>query len=358
MKINLLWLIKIKEKNMKIIKAVLLSYFLLNSMLWAQESKDKFSGYMFGDYFWVAAHHDSTIKNANGFWFRRIYFTYDHSITEMVSVRLRLEMNSAGDFSKTSAALTPYVKDAFLKWKINQNHTLLLGLSEVPSLGVVEPVWGYRFLEKTPLDLQKWISSRDFGVALQGNLVSGGKVKYHLMLGNGSGEKSEVNQGKKIMTAVSFYPVDHIILEAYGDWTDETGATDYYTYQGFAAYKTEQYTLGLQAAQQIRQAPSQADKNFTLASAFLTVKAADKITLVGRVDRLFEAGGSLAAKQSYLPFDPTAKSTLLIAAIDYAPLPDVHLTPNVEIIMYDKNDAGITPDSDVLVRLTFYYQFK
>ena len=343
---------------MKTSKTLLLSFFLLSSMLWAQEVKDKFSGYMFGDYFWVAAHHDSTIKDANGFWFRRIYFTYERSMTETVSLRLRLEMNSAGDFSKTSAALTPFVKDAFLKWKINQDHALLLGISEVPTLSLVEATWGYRFIEKTPLDLQKWVSSRDFGVALQGNLLNAPKIKYHFMLGNGSGEKSEINQGKKIMTAISYYPSDHIILEAYGDWTDETGATDYYTFQGFAAYKTERLTVGLQAAQQIRQSPNQADKNFTLASGFLTLKAADKITLVGRADRLFEAGGSLAAKQVYLPFDTTAPSTLLIGAIDYAPLPDVRVTPNVEIVMYDKKDSGSKPDTDIMARITFFYQFK
>jgi hypothetical protein len=193
---------------------------------------------------------------------------------------------------------------------------------------------------------------------LQGNLLNEPKIKYHFMLGNGSGEKSEVNQGKKVMTAISYYPSDHIILEAYGDWTDETGATDYYTFQGFAAYKTERFTLGLQAAQQIRQSPNQADQNFTLASGFFTLKAADKITLVGRADRLFEAGGSLAAKQAYLPFDTTAPSTLLIGAIDYDPLPDVRVTPNVEVVMYDKNDSGIKPDTDIMARITFFYQFK
>jgi hypothetical protein len=342
---------------MKKLLVMAILIFTIGSTLQAQNSNDKFSGYMFGDYFWVASHHDSTIKKSNGFWFRRIYFTYDRAINDMFSTRLRLEMNSAGDFSKNSAALIPYVKDAYLKWKINQKHHLLLGIAEVPTFSVVESVWGYRFLEKTPLDLQKWGASRDFGVTLQGSFDNQAKWKYHFMLGNGSGEKSEVNQGKKVMTAISYYPTDRIILEAYGDWMDETGAEDYYTLQGFAAYKTDRFTLGLQGTQQIRQSPGNNDNTFTLASAFLTYKTSDQIALVGRVDRLFEAN-PLAAKQAYLPIDPTAASTLLIVAVDYSPVKDIRLSPNVEIVKYDENDAGVTPDTDVMARMTFFYQFK
>jgi hypothetical protein len=232
-----------------------------------------------------------------------------------------------------------------------------LGIADVPALALLESVWGYRFVEKTPLDLQKWASSRDFGITLQGNLDGQAKLKYHFMLGNGSGEKSEVNQGKKIMAAVSYYPVKNVILEAYADWADETGAADYYTYQGFAAYRTDRLIFGLQAAQQIRQSPSTPDRTFTLVSTFLTYKTSDKICLIGRVDRLFEPN-TLAAKQSYLPFDSSAKSTLLIAALDYAPLNDVRVTPNVEVVMYDKNEAGIKPETDIVARFTFFYQFK
>ncbi len=339
------------------IMLVLMSILMLTTVLQAEELKEKFSGYMFGDYYWVATHHDSTIKNSNGFWFRRIYFTYDRPISDAFSVRLRLEMASAGDFSKNSSSLVPFVKDAFLKWKINPNHQLLLGIADVPALGLVESVWGYRFLEKTPLDLQKWASSRDFGVTLQGNLDSQARLKYHFMLGNGSGEKSEVNQGKKVMAALSYYPTARIIMEVYGDWNDEAGASDYYTCQGFAAYKADRFTLGLQAAQQIRQAVNNRGTKFTLASAFLVVKTSEQISLVGRVDRQFEPN-PLAAKQTYLPVDPTAKSTILIGAIDFAPHKDIRLTPNVEMIMYDENDAGYKPESDILARFTFFYQFK
>jgi len=71
---------------------------------------------MFGDYYWAAANHDAEMASQNGFWLRKIYLTYDKSINTDFDVRLRLELNSAGDF-KTKSALTPVVKDAYLKFK-------------------------------------------------------------------------------------------------------------------------------------------------------------------------------------------------------------------------------------------------
>ncbi len=59
----------------------------------------KISGLAFGDFFWIAANHDESLKDDNGFWFRRIYLTFDKAMTERLDMRLRFEMNSAGVFT-------------------------------------------------------------------------------------------------------------------------------------------------------------------------------------------------------------------------------------------------------------------
>ena len=71
----------------------------------------RISGYMFGDLYWVAANHDASLEGNNGFWFRRIYITYDRGLAEGFSTRLRMEMSSPGDFT-TSGKIEPFVKDA------------------------------------------------------------------------------------------------------------------------------------------------------------------------------------------------------------------------------------------------------
>ena len=37
---------------------------------------------MFGDYYYVLAHHDETVEGNNGFWLRRVYFTYDNTLSD------------------------------------------------------------------------------------------------------------------------------------------------------------------------------------------------------------------------------------------------------------------------------------
>lgn len=167
--------------------------FAICSVLYAQSGK--ISGYMFGDYYYVVANHNEELEDNNGFWFRRIYLTYDHGLSEDFAVRFRIEMNSAGDFSSQSK-LTPVVKDAYLKWK-HARHRILVGISSTPTWAVVEKVWGYRSVEKTPLDLQRFGSSRDFGLAIKGSLDQQQRWNYHFMFANGSSNGSENNKGKK-----------------------------------------------------------------------------------------------------------------------------------------------------------------
>ncbi len=42
----------------------------------------KISGLAFGDFYWIAANHDENLKDRNGFWFRRLYLTFDKALTE------------------------------------------------------------------------------------------------------------------------------------------------------------------------------------------------------------------------------------------------------------------------------------
>jgi hypothetical protein len=70
----------------------------LMTATFAQQTSGKLSGYLFGDYYLVSQHHDPAIKGMNGFWFRRVYLTYDQKTGERTAIRFRFEMNSPGDF--------------------------------------------------------------------------------------------------------------------------------------------------------------------------------------------------------------------------------------------------------------------
>ena len=75
----------------------------------------KFSGLMFGDYYWYDTWHGDTVSASNsakpdgqqGFWLRRAYLTYDHTFSATMSARLRMEMNSNGALA--GGNLVPFV---------------------------------------------------------------------------------------------------------------------------------------------------------------------------------------------------------------------------------------------------------
>lgn len=312
-------------------------------------------GTVFGDFYWIPQNHNPNLEGQNGFWFRRIYLTFETKISDSFSSRLRLEMNSEGDFI-TNAKMVPDVKDAYLKWQ-NDNHALYAGISGTPTWGLVEDVWGYRSVEKSPLDLQRLASSRDFGLAAKGTFGNSGDWNYHLMVGNGNSNGSETNQGKKVMASLGYRVTDNIIVEGYGDYNALPNNSDIYTRQIFAAYQTDAFTLGLLYAHQVREnnQPGQ-DLNLDIASVFTTFGFSEKVNGFFRVDHMFDANPR-AAGIDYIPFSTQAESTFLLAGADIELDPSVHLMPNMEAVVYGENALGNRPKSDLIPRMTLMFTF-
>jgi hypothetical protein len=315
----------------------------------------KISGLVFGDYYWISSDHNGDLKGKNGFWLRRIYFTYDQKLSQSFSTRFRLEMNSEGDFS-TSIKLHPYVKDAYLKWKHNHQQ-IIAGISPTPASSLVESVWGYRSIEKTSLDLQKMASTRNLGLAFKGDLGKEDKWHYFFMFGNGNGGKTELDKGKKFMFSLAYNLTNRITIQAYGGWNDKPGGQGIYTMQGFLAYQTEKIHIGALYAHQVQQ-KSLAGQNLVLniASAFTNFNITNNIKGLLRADHLFEAN-PVGENIAYIPFSDQAQSTLLIAGSDIKLAPEVHLIPNIEAVVYGQTPSGTTPPPDVIPKLTLYYVF-
>jgi len=263
----------------------------------------KISGLAFGDFYWMAGSHDESLKDQNGFWFRRLYLTFDKAMTERLDMRLRFEMNSAGNFTSDNR-LEPFTKDAWVRWKFTDQHQAYLGLSPTPTMNVVDEIWTYRFLEKSLLDLQRIGATRDLGVAFRGSLGSERKVRYHFMFGNGSSTRGETNREKGALASLGFYPNDSWVLEFYGDYDNQPLQADRNTYSAFLAYKRDWGRLAIQYAHQKRKGASPVDLD--LMSFFGFVHLAPNLTLIGRYDRMFDPNpeGPLIP---YLPIDPTAK---------------------------------------------------
>lgn len=57
----------------------------------------------------------------------------------------------------------------------------------------------------------------------------------------------------------------------------------------------------------------------------------------------------------YLPFDPSASATMLIAGLEFATAERISSTPNGVVIRYDHDDQGQRLETDLHLRLTFFF---
>jgi hypothetical protein len=313
-----------------------------------------FSGLMFGDYYYIAQNHRASIEKQHGFWMRRVFFTFDHGFSKSVTARVRLEMNSPGDFTSRST-LTPYVKDAYIRMARGR-HSLTLGIQPTPTYEVVDALWGYRPVEKSLGDLQGFEATRDFGVGLAGPLTRDGRVSYVVQYGNGSNVGGEADQSKSVRGSVVFRARSGYLVEGYADYQDKPGEGDYFTWKALAGRSTATYRIGAEFYQQGRRnAAGTATENLEALSVFGALKL-DELWVFGRVDRMFDP--NLAGEKiTWVPFSDEAKSTYLLGGVDLTVQNVLHVMPNVSFIRYDEPEQGARPDSDVQARLTFYFRW-
>lgn len=347
--------------NFKTTFFFILVFITFPSLLNAQETKDesggKFSGYMFGDYYYNVDHHNPDIKDQNGFWFRRIYFTYDYNIRSGFSTRLRLEMNNNGDY-EDSKTIVPFVKDAYLNYQFGKQKAYF-GIAPPPTFELIEKIWEYRSVEKTPLDEQRMASSRDFGIGIKGQFEAKGMFKYHIMVGNSSGNKQEIDKEKSIMASISYWPIKEIVFQLYADRAERNGFAETYIQQAFLGYNSKRLHGGIQYSRQVFQAKNKNLEDITLSvlSLFFAGNIFEKIKLFGRVDRMFEPN-PFGEDIAYTPTDSTSSFFLFIAGIDFQVVKDVSIMPNIQYVKYDANSEGITPSDNLYARLTFFWRFK
>ena len=320
----------------------------------------RFSGLMFGDYYWFPDNHLEAWEGQHGFWFRRIYFTYDHTFSPKVMTRLRLEMNSNGDLE--GGDLTPYVKDAYLRWTFHGRQLLTLGIQPSLSFENVETFWGLRHIEKTPIDLYRWDSSRDTGVTVSGPINESGTWKYAGQFGNESGNNAETDEFKAFRVSARYEATPGFMVEGMLARFERDRNADRTTAQIFAGYRTDRARAGFLYTFQKRRAAddlSTREINLDLFSGFGIVDLKpQKVSVFVRIDRHVDPCPDCEGID-YLPIDPSVPFTLTLAGMEYYLLPSVRFSPNVEWVAYGKRPSafGTPPTDDVAARLTFFWNW-
>ena len=305
----------------------------------AQAQEGKIKGLMFGDYYYVLAADEADTKQPlkrNAFRFRRLYFTYQKDVATDFAIRFRLEARDAG-FAQGSK-MEPFVKHGYLQWKEGIGDAdIYLGLSGTPTWAVAEKVWGYRSVAKTVLDWNKIGSSADLGAAFKG---AAGRLSYHLMVGNGTGQGPEDDHGKKFYGSLSFKAVDRLILEGYADFNARPAGRNERTFKGFVGWQGARGSAGLEVFSRTNELAGDNgdDHVITGLSAFGSLP----------LNAAFKGFGRLDVVTHDVEDD---RDLLFITGLDYSAATNVHLMPNVLI------ESPADRDANVQGRLTFYYKF-
>ena len=320
-------------------KMMTLGVLILGWVFAARAEGGTIKGVMFVEYYYILAADEADTKQPlkrNAFQFRRMYFTYQKDVATDFAIRFRLEAKDAG-FAQGSK-MEPFVKHGYLQWKKGLGDAdIYLGLSGTPTWAVAEKVWGYRSVAKTVLDWNKIGSSADLGAALKG---AAGQLSYHLMVGNGPGQKSEDDHGKKFYGSLSFKAADRLILEGYADFNARPAGRNERTFKGFVGWQGAKSKVGLEVFSRTNELAGAGgeDQVLTGVSAFGSLPLGAAFKGFGRFDAI-----------SHDAEDTT--DLLFITGLDYSAAKAVHLMPNVIV------ESSSDRDANVQGRLTFFCKF-
>ena len=334
----------------------------------------KISGLMFGDYYWYYQRHrdpisdtdPTSIEGQHGLWFRRIYFGYDFAYSEKLATRFRLELNSDGQFS--GGDIVPYLKDAYVRWSYQGSQQLTFGIHPSVTFDWLDGFWGLRHVEKTPADLYRLDSSRDFGFTLHGPIAVNG-LSYAVQLGNESGSGSETQEGKILRVEGRFDRNRGMALEGFYSLGRRPAGEHRQTAQGIAGFRNDAARAGVQYLWQERQSGQDdvPDQTITVWSGFAVWDFLPKKADV--FFRLDDVKGDLGGVETGLPGAEGIDYWILssqspfktwILGGEWYLHPAVRVSPNLELVRYASapdpvNFPGKRQDS--MLRLTFFWTF-
>lgn len=363
-------------KTVAIITAGVIIYlFTICSNVFAQNKDEfkpywEFGGTVFADYFYKingdtiyagTADYAKTPKDFQAFSFRRVIFGASYKFTKTIAANTAIEAND-GTTSNSGDRLF-FIKQAHIEFKeIFKYSRVLAGLSSTPTYSLTsEPVWGYRSIEKTIVDMRGLGASTDLGVLMTGNFSKDEMIGYSLMVGNGRGTKIAPNKGKKFYgSLIGRFAGKKLITEIYSDYFFEPTDKSKITLKGFVGYTDESFAAGVEVIkqQQMNYYKDTADISPFGVSVFASaVLTKGKLKAFARYDFFdndsdFEQGRSYAIQNYY-------KENFITAGFDYMPIKQLHLMPNIWVNTYtDKRTTGaVERKPDVVGRITMAYFF-
>jgi hypothetical protein len=278
------------------------------------------------------------------FAFRRVYFTYDMTMSETVKGRFRTDIAQDSDGRSRL-----YIKHAYADWKAGDMVGFRAGVMGTIMFSEVEDVWAYRAVAKMMEDEFKVRSSSDFGV--MGRVKLNDLAGVNVMMANGEGyDKKDDGANRKA------YEVQGLLAPIPG-----LTVSGYFGLRGFDADNDPATTNDQEDATTIDLAAGYTQGPFAVGGSVAMVSnwdgtADQKAQGISGWGRFTLPSAPLTLLAKFDRFDPDTdtdddQTTYIVAGLDYAAGQGLSIIPNIQ--QYKVGNA----DATTSFLLTFYWKW-
>lgn len=299
-----------------------------------------------------------TANHVNSFDVTRAYLNVIGKFSSGIGTRVTGDVYRAADNSLLYRLKYAYVSYAPEGGALSYR----FGLTQTPLLDWEEGLWDYRMQGPMALDRAGYVTSSDYGLAVDGNWGKDGAINLQAGVYNGEGYHGATGDQRKDAEArlsVRLLPTDEgggrggLRLTGFVQYGKPTGGGQRERYLGMLSYKTKQYLLAAEYASTTDS--STATPSPKVSGSVLSVYGFARIPntkfgVIGRVD-VVDPNTSLADNPNNVPAAAANKQTRVIVGGSY------QLSPNVRLLLdLDNNSySGGTPPNADLTRSTLYF---
>lgn len=315
------------------------------------QSFPRFSGSVFGDYYYDIRNHLPANKDMQAFDYRRIYVGVEDTLSPRVSGTFVAESNPVFTNSAISD-LGLDVKYAFLTLnKVLIGSDVRFGIQPTPIIQAADAIFGYRSLENSMEDLHGISDVNNFGVSVSSSLST--SVSAVFMVGNNCSNGLWTNRYKIAFAQFSFRPFRNFVAVISGDYAGAPSREYSRTGDIILDYSTSWFSVGGEAFVQDIDHNAYAGTiaaegtSQTYGAGFDGwVSLVRDLRFMARCDywNPRNAFGDVSTN----PLDNTW--TMLIAGLDYRYSQNIHFIPNLMDTTYGL--PGSQPD--ITARVTLY----
>jgi len=299
----------------------------------AQESEKKQwydVGRVYGKIF-SNVHSDLGETKDKGFEVKRAYFGYKADLNENFAGNIKLDIGNQNDVQDYAAKKRfAYFKNAYVQYKF-KGLKVQFGIADCFQFKTQEKFWGYRYIQQSFQDKNKFGPSADLGLFV--NYKFGKKVSLDLSFSNGEGYSNiQKDEYFKASFGVSYQPIKLLLFRAYVDSYDSEESAQY-SANAFIGITTKYFTLGNEFNYQANNKFQENHDMYGL-SFYSTVKIIEHLKVFGRYDYL----SSNKLEGDDIPWNLAKDGSNITTGIEYQPIKHVKMALNYQdYIAYASN---------------------